>query len=722
MHIIPYSVGYKETWDSFLQMTRNRTFLLGRSFLDYYASSLVDCSVLVYSDEVTVDDADQILGTDGLLALFPANWDEQGHRVYTHQALGYGGLLLLPDIKLKEVMSITQALLSYYANYLQAETMVYSPLPFIYNIYPSGDELFALHQAGAKLMRRQISLVVPLNKQQKLPTVKNVIARKAIEKGMYISRMLTEDLGEQQEYLEMLTNESSVLSFSPVSSATDVDTLNRLLQLFPKHIRYYVVKDDEGVQAGCMVLVMDRVAFIQQMVCSAYGRQNGALELLMKHLTGERFEGVDFLDMGSSYVDETLNKSLLFVKESFGGRVVCYDTYELPLDKLAIRKMVKQPAGEEDKRIAYLNLKLLNNQFEPALTEAVTKTVASGRYLLGEHVREFEEAFAGYCGTAHCVAVANGLEALQLMLTAARILHGWKEGDEIIVPANTFIASILAISKAGMKPVLCEPDMESYLLNPANIAELVTVRTRGILAVHLYGRLCAMDTITKIAEEHGLMVFEDAAQAHGAMKSDGRRAGCFGLAAGFSFYPGKNLGAMGDAGAVTTNDEELSRMVRMLANYGSSEKYVHDQEGINSRMDEMQAAILGVKLQRLDEDNETRRSIAGRYAAEINNPLVTLPLQPRCASEHVYHIYAIRCPHRDALKEHLAGRGIETLIHYPIPPHRQKAYVGLWEGESFPVTEQIHREELSLPLSPILTDEQVSRIVAAVNEFNVEEE
>lgn len=722
MHIIPYSVGYKETWDSFLQSSRNGTFLLSRSFLDYHADDLVDCSVLVYSDEVNGEDADLVLGTEGLLALFPANWNAGGRRVYTHQSTGYGGLLLSPDIKLSEVMAIAQALLSYYANYLQAETMVYSPLPYIYKLNPNGDELFAFHQAGARLTRRQISMVVPIRKQQSIPTMKNMLARKAIEKGMYISRMLTEDIEEQQEYVEMLKDESTIISMSSYLGTKDADTVKDLILRFPRHIRYFLVKSPDGIQAGCMVLVFERVVYIQQLVCTDYGRQNGALELLIRHLTADRFEGAAYLDMGSSYVNGQLEKSLLFAKESFGGRVVCYDTYELSLDQMIIRKMTKKKVEVEDRRIPYLNLKLLNDQFEPALTEAVVKTVASGRYLLGEQVKEFEKAFADYCGTKHCVAVGNGLEALQLMLTAARIQHGWQEGDEIIVPANTFIASILAISKAGLKPVLCEPSLENYLLNPANIAPLVTERTKGILAVHLYGRLCAMDAIAKVAEEHGLLVFEDAAQAHGAMKQDGRRAGSFGVAAGFSFYPGKNLGAMGDAGAVTTNDEQLAGIVRMLANYGSAEKYVHDYEGINSRMDELQAAILSVKLPRLEEDNEIRRSIAQRYNTEINNPLVILPQAPRSATEHVYHIYAVRCRHREALKKYLAEKGIETLIHYPIPPHRQKAYSGMRDDESFPLTEQIHREELSLPLSPILTDDEVGRIIKSVNEFNVEEE
>ncbi len=722
MQIIPYSVGYKETWDSFLAGTRNGSFLLSRGFLDSNAENLSDCSVLVYAEEAMADDSDQVMGTDGLLALFPATWDAARKRVCSHQASGYGGLLLSPDTKLSEVMGIIQAVFSYYANFLQAEAMVYSPLPYIYNDYPCGDELYALHQAGARLVRRKISMVVPLGKQQKLPSVKNQIARKAIEKGMYIARMLADDTEEQQEFAEMLNDEGSLLSLASFSNAGTTETIGQMISSFPRQIRYFVVKSPEGIQAGCMVAVMERVAYVQQLVCSEYGRQNGALELLLKHLTVEKFGGVEYLDLGSSYLDGTPDKSLLAIKESFGGRAVCYDTYELSLDQLAIRKIAQRPVTEDDGRVPYLNLKLLNDRYEPLLTEQVAKTVASGRYLLGDQNTAFEQAFAAYCGTTHCVAVGNGLEALQLMLTAARIKYQWEEGDEIIVPANTFIASLLAISKAGLTPVPCEPSQDDYLISPSAIEPLITPRTRGILAVHLYGRLCAMDSLARLADEHGLLLFEDAAQAHGARRFDGRMAGSFGLAAGFSFYPGKNLGAMGDAGAVTTSDEELALLVRKLANYGSHEKYVHEYAGINSRMDEVQAAILNVKLPHLDEENEIRRGIAECYGSQINNPLVVLPQLPKIPSEHVWHIYPVRCRYRDELKAYLAGKGIETLIHYPIPPHRQQAYAGMWEDGNYFVTEQIHREELSLPLSPVMTETQVQAVIKAVNAFNIEEE
>lgn len=730
MRIIPYSGSYRETWDTFLNSTRNGTFLLSRAFLDYHADYFADCSVLVYAEEAMVDNSDDVLGTDGLLALLPASWDEKERKVYTHQSLFYGGLLMEKNVQLQDVLEITQAIFTYYANYLQAEQMIYAPLPYIYNELPSGDELFSLFQAGAKLTNRRVSMVVPLKEYYRMSTLKNSIARRAVGKGMYISRMLVEDETDQEQYVGMLQDEHSVLSLASTSRIRTAEQIRDVISLYPRFIRYYTVKDEEGVQAGCMILVTERVAYMQQLVCSEYGLQNGAVELLLKHLTDTKVGGVKYLDLGSSYVENSLSKMLLNIKENFGSKSVCYDTYTLNLDKLALKKMVSKPRVEEDNRVPYLSLKMLNDTFEPVLSDAVSKAVKSGRYLMGENVKAFEAEFAAYCGAQHCVAVGNGLEALQLMLLAYKEKEGWQDGDEVIVPANTFIASILAITHAGLTPVLCEPRLEDYLLDPAQIAELITPRTRAIMAVHLYGRLCDMDAINVIAREHNLRVFEDAAQAHGARKADGRRSGHMGDAAGFSFYPGKNLGALGDAGAVVTDDAEIARRVRMLGNYGSEEKYVHQMVGINSRMDEVQAAVLRVKLPRLDQDNDVRRAIAQRYAEEINNPLVTLPRMPRFAEEHVYHIYPVRCPHRDLLRQHLLDKGIETLIHYPTPPHLQEAYKGrLGDQDSsvltevrFHITCQIHREELSLPLSPVMTEEQIVRIIKAVNEFNVEVE
>ena len=720
MHIIPYSVGYKETWDSFLKESRNGAFLLSRNFLDFNAEALNDCSVLVYAEDTMADDSDHVLGTEGLMAVFPATWNEETKRVSTHAALGYGGLVVGSNTNLKEVVQINQAVFSYYANYLQAESLLYSPIPYIYKLFPSGDELFSLYQAGAKLVNRKVSMVVSLKDRQKLVSMKNVQAKRAIDRGMYVTRLLRNENEDLSQFAALRKCTNSVFTMGGMEGNDYVKTLQELMECFPRRIRFFGVKDDAGLVAGCMVLLLERVAYIQDLVCTDEGRQNGAIDLLLKHLSTVSFENVEYLDMGGAAGDGSeTDKSMQGIKESFGAKAVCYDSYEIVLDKLKIRKMTVETNVEEDKKIPYLSLKLLNDSFEPALTEAVSKVVASGRYLMGENVKAFEREFAAYCGASHCVAVGNGLEALQLILAAYKIKEGWADGDEVIVPSNTFIASILAITKAGLKPVLCEPKAENFLLDADGIEPLVNERTRAVMAVHLYGRLCDMDRIGEVARKHGLRVIEDAAQAHGAMKADGRRAGGMGDAAGFSFYPGKNLGALGDAGAVVTNDETLAHLVSMLGNYGSEKKYIHDYAGTNSRMDELQAAVLRVKLPRLDEDNAKRRAIAELYQSEINNPLVTLPQQPKFGTEHVYHIYAVRCMQRDELQQFLAAKGIETLIHYPVAPHQQKAY-GEWNSLRYPISERIHAEVLSLPLNPTMTDKDIRRVIDAVNSFNVE--
>jgi dTDP-4-amino-4,6-dideoxygalactose transaminase len=360
----------------------------------------------------------------------------------------------------------------------------------------------------------------------------------------------------------------------------------------------------------------------------------------------------------------------------------------------------------------YLDLQRINASFEPELSEAVTRVVRSGWYLRGGEVRSFEEEYAHFCGTSYCVGVANGLDALTLVLMAWRILNHWSDEDEVIVPANTYIATILAVSRAGLKPVLCEPSAEDYLLDARNAEALVTPHTRCLLPVHLYGQVCDMAPINEVARRHGLKVLEDCAQSHGASYM-GHRAGALGDAAAFSFYPGKNLGALGDAGAVTTDDEQLARTVRTLAFYGSEKKYVNQYKGLNSRLDEIQAAVLKVKLPRLDEDNKRRQEVAARYLQEINNPNVQLPHTVR---NHVFHIFPVLCVRRDALQQHLAEQGIQTVVHYPIPPHKQQAYAE-WNTCSYPVTERIHREELSLPISPVMTSEEVESVVQAVNSF-----
>lgn len=373
--------------------------------------------------------------------------------------------------------------------------------------------------------------------------------------------------------------------------------------------------------------------------------------------------------------------------------------------------------------ISYLDLEAINRSFEPDLTDALLRAVHSGWYIRGREDQAFEQAFARYIGTTHCVGVGNGLDALTLVFLAWKTMGLMADGDEVIVPANTYIASILSIQRAGLIPVLCEPDPHTYNLDPNQIETLISPRTKAILAVHLYGNCCPMDRIVTIARHYGLKTLEDVAQAHGATWM-GRKAGSWADAGAFSFYPGKNLGALGDAGAVTTDDEVLADRVRALANYGSTEKYVHPFRGMNSRLDELQAAILSVKLPRLDVDNARRRALATRYLAELNSEVVKLPEVDLSAEEelrhggftHVFHIFPVLCADRIELQRHLADCGIQTLVHYPIAPHHQKSMVE-YASLSFPVSERIHREELSLPLYPTMTEEQVDAVIRAVNGF-----
>lgn len=364
--------------------------------------------------------------------------------------------------------------------------------------------------------------------------------------------------------------------------------------------------------------------------------------------------------------------------------------------------------------IKYLDLKSITDAYEPQLSEAVNRTVRSGWYILGNEVKRFEEEFAEYCGCRYCIGTGNGLDALTIIMLAYKELGVMKDGDEVIVPANTYIASILSIIQAGLKPVFCEPLWESCNINPANIEGLITPRTKAIMAVHLYGRCADIPQIEKIAKRHSLKIIEDSAQAHGAMMN-GKRTGNLGDASGFSFYPGKNLGALGDGGAITTNDKELAEVVRAIANYGSQKKYVNIYKGINSRLDEIQAAVLSVKLGHLDADNEKRKEIAKRYNNEISNPLIRLP-QACNSEEHVFHIYPVFCKERDRLQQHLLDNNIGTLIHYPIPPHKQEALKD-FRNLDLPITERIHNEELSLPCYPTMNDCDVEKVIKAVNSF-----
>lgn len=364
--------------------------------------------------------------------------------------------------------------------------------------------------------------------------------------------------------------------------------------------------------------------------------------------------------------------------------------------------------------IKYFELQRMSDSFEPELSNAINRVVKSGWYLQGEETFNFEKSFAKYCGASYCVGTGNGMDALTLIFMAYQKLHLMQPGDEVIVSANTCIPTIIGILRAGLKPILCEPLWETCNIDPDRIEELITCRTRAILPVHLYGRCADMAPILEIAHRHHLKVVEDVAQAHGAIYQK-ERTGHLGDAAAFSFYPSKNLGALGDGGAVVTDNKDLAVLVRALGNYGSSAKYVHPYEGINSRLDELQAAILSVKLHRLDVDNARRRCIARKYLSEIQNDLLTLP-KIDDLNQSVFHIFPIFSPQRDRLQSFLAGEGIQTLIHYPIPPHKQGALVE-YSYLSLPVTERIHREELSLPLSPLMTDKEVEEVIAALNKF-----
>lgn len=365
--------------------------------------------------------------------------------------------------------------------------------------------------------------------------------------------------------------------------------------------------------------------------------------------------------------------------------------------------------------IKFLDLRKVNLVHQEEIEQRILKVFRSGWYLLGDEVKNFENKLCNYIGCIHAIGVANGLDALRLILKAYIQLGYMKPGDEIIVPANTYIASILAITDNDLVPILVEPDIDTYNININSIREKISDKTRAILVVHLYGRVTCSSLLKEICVEHNLKLIEDNAQSIGA-ECKGIKAGNLGDAAGFSFYPGKNLGAIGDAGAVTTNDEKLANTVRALANYGSSQKYINKFKGLNSRLDEVQAAVLDVKLKYIDEENKQRRTIAKHYLQKIENDKIILPNLPEHEMQHVWHLFVIRCENRDALQEYLTQKGIGTIIHYPIPPHRQEAYKH-WNNLSFPVTEKIHREVLSLPISPVMGEEEVENVIATINQF-----
>lgn len=364
--------------------------------------------------------------------------------------------------------------------------------------------------------------------------------------------------------------------------------------------------------------------------------------------------------------------------------------------------------------IQFLSLKDVTAKYADELHEAVDRVVESGWYLQGEENKRFEKNYAQYIGTKYTIGCANGLDALIWIFRAYIELGVMKPGDEVIVPANTYIASILALTENGLKPVLVEPNLTTYQIDDTRIEEAITTRTRAILIVHLYGQCAYTERIGELCRKYDLKLVEDNAQAHGCLY-EGRKTGSLGDAAGHSFYPGKNLGALGDAGAVTTNDEELAKAVRALANYGSSQKYVFKYTGRNSRLDEIQAAVLDVKLRHLDEDNARRKEIARYYLENIRNPQIITP-QVENWDANVFHIFPVRCPQREQLQKYLSDNEVQTIIHYPIPPHQQECYKE-WNNLSFPITEKIHNEELSLPISPVMTIEEVIDVVKLLNAF-----
>lgn len=371
-------------------------------------------------------------------------------------------------------------------------------------------------------------------------------------------------------------------------------------------------------------------------------------------------------------------------------------------------------------KVPFLDLKKINYEYTSEFNDLFESFLSSGRYILGSEVEQFENDFSQYCGTSSCIGVANGLDALKIVLMAWKELGHVTSGDEVIVPSNTFIASVLAIIEAGLKPVLVEPNSDSLTIDVLNIEKAITQKTRVVMAVHLYGKLGMVDEITKLCKRYDLLLLEDAAQAHGAQKI-GKMSGSFGDAAAFSFYPGKNLGALGDGGAITTSDLELANTVKAIRNYGSLARYEHLYSGVNSRLDELQAGILRIKLKKLNTDNENRRRVAKFYSKNIKNPLIKIPVQDfkgDAALDNVYHLFVIRSERRNELQKFLADKSIETLIHYPKSIPFQSA-TKAWFTGNFTKTKQLETEILSLPISQVMNDDQIHYVVNICNSFSV---
>lgn len=373
------------------------------------------------------------------------------------------------------------------------------------------------------------------------------------------------------------------------------------------------------------------------------------------------------------------------------------------------------------KKIEFLDLKQINSQYRDELKDAFLQVLDSGWYIKGKMLTRFEEDFASYCGTEHAVGVANGLDALILTIRAWKEMGLLRDGDEVLVQANTYIASILAITENNLVPVFVEPDPELFNLTASALSNYLTEKTKLVLVVHLYGQMTAMEDICDFARAHNLLILEDCAQAHGA-SIGGKKAGSWGNAGAFSFYPGKNLGALGDAGCVVTSNSELAQTISTIGNYGSQEKYVNIHKGINSRLDEIQAAFLSVKLKSLDAENGIRRRIARRYHDEIKNELLELPKEISYTNlsdvTHVYHLFVVKTQYREIFSEHLKANGIQSLIHYPVAPHKQNAYVE-YADLHLPITMQLHNEVISLPISPCMTNEQVDYVIEVCNTFSI---
>ena len=361
--------------------------------------------------------------------------------------------------------------------------------------------------------------------------------------------------------------------------------------------------------------------------------------------------------------------------------------------------------------IKFLDLKAINNRYQTEMLQSFGDLLENSRYILGEEVTKFEQEFSNYCNTTHCIGVGNGLDALSLILKGYDI----KEGDEVIVPAHTYIASILAITSTGATPILIEPDINTFNIDVNLIESHINENTKAIMVVHLYGMAVDMDKIWLLAKKYNIKIIEDAAQSHGA-ELHGRKVGSLGDAAAFSFYPGKNLGALGDGGVVTTNDNTLADRIRALRNYGSFKKYLHVNKGVNSRLDEIQASLLRIKLPTLDSDNEIRRKIARFYCENIKNSNIIFPQIPLDERSHVWHLFVVRVQNRSAFQKYMISNGVETLVHYPVAPHKQEAYKELNEF-SYPITELLSREVVSLPISPVLSKEQLEYVVFLVNNY-----